>query len=76
MMDEIMDLHIEIEGLEDKINLYKKAFDEIVEELRKYQGDRGLQKRSGWKDTFYDGIEYAVDVINEVKENIENADSD
>lgn len=76
MMDEIMDLHIKIEGLEDTINLYKKAFDEIVEELRKYQGNRSLQKRSGWKDTFYDGIEYAVDVINEVKENIENADSD
>ena len=76
MMNGIMDLHVEIEGLQDTINLYKKAFDEIVEELRKYQGDRKLQERSGWKDTFYDGIEYAVDVISEARENIENADSD
>ena len=65
MTDEVMDLYKEIEGLEDTINRYKKAFDEIVDELRLYQDNKDLQRYDGWKDTFYDGIEFAVDVIVE-----------
>lgn len=36
----------------------------IIDELRLYQQKGDLEK-DGWKDIFYNGIEYAIDVIVE-----------
>ena len=36
----------------------------IIDELRLYQQKGDLEK-DGWKDSFYNGIEYAIDVIVE-----------
>ena len=38
----------------------------IVDELREYQSslsDGKTLEKDGWQNTFYDGIEYAIDVI-------------
>ena len=63
-----IELLAEIEILKRKIEQYETAFDKITTELADYRDNPSLQKEDGWKNTFYDGIDYAIDVIKTVKE--------
>lgn len=53
----------------DKVDKYDKmmcVLQEIITELREYQNSLSngqTLEKDGWQNTFYDGIEYAIDVV-------------